>query len=408
MTAFHGDTAAEFVETAFDHRPARRNRRGLGFGPFEDARHEREGLRVAFADVHRRPGRRRRSRLREQDRELLRKCEGGTFGPREEVAHLGRADQRVGVLESQVRAEQCVQCEHTIDVEMIVDDELGLDVIGIGDVSQADLGGAVGLVARIRLVRYPMAELDVAVTANAARICTVGEDDTVRSRARMVGADDVEAIGHGGGHAVRLRPQPHSRSTAPPGQPVVCAYRGRRGVPLRRMRLHLRLDVRAGHVRRVCRASRRPRRVARGRTGGRRAPEASTRGVVCARIRMSRPGCAARAARPGAVGPPGGRSGAPADGSGRTSLHDGYAEQHPADVARQLVDAASLFARDLDRLDRASWQRGIVYGYPPPPRRRTLEWVAVHTVHELRHHLQDARASATGEPRKYTRVDLPP
>ena len=220
----------------------------------------------------------------------------------------------------QVRAEQCVQCEHTIDVEMIVDDELGLDVIGIGDVSQADLGGAVGLVARIRLVRYPMAELDVAVTANAARICTVGEDHTVRRRARMLGADDVEAIGHGGGHAVRLRPQPHSRSTARPGQPVVCAYRCRRGVPLRRMRLHLRLDVRAGHVRRVCRASRRPRRVARGRTGGRRAPEASTRGVVCARIRMSRPGCAARAARPGAVGPPGGRSGAPADGSGRTSL----------------------------------------------------------------------------------------
>ena len=78
-------------------------------------------------------------------------------------------------------------------------------------------------------------------------------------------------------------------------------------------------------------------------------------------------------------------------------FHDGYAEQHPADVARQLVDAASLFARDLDRLDRASWQRGIVYNYPPPPRRRTLEWVAVHTVHELRHHLQDARASATGE-----------
>ena len=113
------------------------------------------------------------------DRELLRKCEGGTFGPREEVAHLGRADQRVGVLEGQVRAEQCVQREHTIDVEMIVHDELGLDVIGIGDVSQADLGGAVGLVARIRMVRYPMAELDVAVTANAARIRAVGEDDTV-------------------------------------------------------------------------------------------------------------------------------------------------------------------------------------------------------------------------------------
>jgi hypothetical protein len=69
--------------------------------------------------------------------------------------------------------------------------------------------------------------------------------------------------------------------------------------------------------------------------------------------------------------------------------HDGYAEQDPEDVARQLVDAADLFANVLDRLDDEAWDRGIVYGYPPPPKRRTLRWVAVHTVHELTHHLHD-------------------
>lgn len=69
--------------------------------------------------------------------------------------------------------------------------------------------------------------------------------------------------------------------------------------------------------------------------------------------------------------------------------HDGYADQDPVDVARQLVDAADLFANVLDRLDDAAWDRGIVYGYPPPPKRRTLRWVAVHTVHELTHHRHD-------------------
>jgi hypothetical protein len=83
----------------------------------------------------------------------------------------------------------------------------------------------------------------------------------------------------------------------------------------------------------------------------------------------------------------------PAMGRDERVVHDGYAAQDPQDVARQLVDAADLFANDLDLLDDATWPRGVVYGYPPPPRRRTLAWVAVHTVHELQHHLGDITRS---------------
>lgn len=72
--------------------------------------------------------------------------------------------------------------------------------------------------------------------------------------------------------------------------------------------------------------------------------------------------------------------------------HDGYADQDPQAVARQLVDAADLFANVLDRLPPQAWDKGIVYGYPPPPRRRSLRWVAVHTVHELTHHQHDIGA----------------
>jgi hypothetical protein len=70
--------------------------------------------------------------------------------------------------------------------------------------------------------------------------------------------------------------------------------------------------------------------------------------------------------------------------------HDGYAEQDPAAVARQLTDAARLFANVLDRLDGRSWDRKLVYNYPSP-QERTLRWVAVHTVHEVTHHLADVR-----------------
>ena len=70
--------------------------------------------------------------------------------------------------------------------------------------------------------------------------------------------------------------------------------------------------------------------------------------------------------------------------------HDGYAEQDPLDVARQLGDAALLFANDLARLTLAEWDRTLMYNYPAPFE-RSLRWVAVHTVHEARHHLLDVR-----------------
>ena len=70
--------------------------------------------------------------------------------------------------------------------------------------------------------------------------------------------------------------------------------------------------------------------------------------------------------------------------------HDGYAEQDPGDVARQLTDAAQLFANVLARLGPTDWERTVMYNYPEPFE-RSLRWVAVHTAHEVRHHLLDVR-----------------
>lgn len=70
--------------------------------------------------------------------------------------------------------------------------------------------------------------------------------------------------------------------------------------------------------------------------------------------------------------------------------HDGYAEQEPEDVARQLADAAQLFANVLARLAPEDWDRKVVYNYPETLE-RSLRWVAVHTMHEAQHHLLDIR-----------------
>jgi len=68
--------------------------------------------------------------------------------------------------------------------------------------------------------------------------------------------------------------------------------------------------------------------------------------------------------------------------------HDGYAEQDPQDVARQLTDAAAMFANDLARMAPADWDRTVMYNYPKTWE-RSLRWVAVHTLHEVRHHRLD-------------------
>jgi hypothetical protein len=70
--------------------------------------------------------------------------------------------------------------------------------------------------------------------------------------------------------------------------------------------------------------------------------------------------------------------------------HDGYAEQEPEDVARQLADAAQLLGNVLDRLAVDDWERTVVYHFPET-HQRSLRWVAVHTLHEARHHLLDIR-----------------
>jgi DinB superfamily len=69
---------------------------------------------------------------------------------------------------------------------------------------------------------------------------------------------------------------------------------------------------------------------------------------------------------------------------------DGYGTQDPADVARQLGDAALMFGNDLDRLGPADWDRMVIYTYPHRAE-RSLRWLASHTLHEVRHHLLDAR-----------------
>jgi DinB superfamily len=75
--------------------------------------------------------------------------------------------------------------------------------------------------------------------------------------------------------------------------------------------------------------------------------------------------------------------------------HDGYADQKPGDVGRQLGDAAKLFANVLSRLGESDWRRTVVYTYPERAE-RSLRWVAIHTVHEVRHHLLDVRRQLSG------------
>ena len=69
-------------------------------------------------------------------------------------------------------------------------------------------------------------------------------------------------------------------------------------------------------------------------------------------------------------------------------VEDGYNEQDPQHVGRELVGAAEAFAASLDGFDDDGWQRRGVYNYPTP-QLRTVEWIGIHTVHELVHHRND-------------------
>jgi hypothetical protein len=64
-------------------------------------------------------------------------------------------------------------------------------------------------------------------------------------------------------------------------------------------------------------------------------------------------------------------------------------------LAAQIVDRPSFnpMGRDervLSRLDLSDWDLSVMYNYPERTE-RSLRWVAVHTMHEVRHHLLDAR-----------------
>jgi len=67
-----------------------------------------------------------------------------------------------------------------------------------------------------------------------------------------------------------------------------------------------------------------------------------------------------------------------------------YNEQDPGVVADELLTAAEAFAALLDGLDQAGWERTGMYNYPEPAL-RTVEWIAIHTTHELLHHRGDLK-----------------
>jgi hypothetical protein len=69
-------------------------------------------------------------------------------------------------------------------------------------------------------------------------------------------------------------------------------------------------------------------------------------------------------------------------------VEERYNEQDPATVATELAQAADEFTSVLDRLDDAGWMRTGLYNYPQPTV-RTVEWIAIHTDHELLHHRGD-------------------
>jgi hypothetical protein len=90
---------------------------------------------------------------------------------------------------------------------------------------------------------------------------------------------------------------------------------------------------------------------------------------VLAALRVDRPDCTAM-------------------GRDERVVHDGYADQEPIDVARQLADAAQMFGNVLGRLSDDDWNRTLLYHFPETSE-RSLRWVAMHTLHEAQHHLDD-------------------
>jgi hypothetical protein len=75
-------------------------------------------------------------------------------------------------------------------------------------------------------------------------------------------------------------------------------------------------------------------------------------------------------------------------GRDERAINDRYNDQDPAVVRVELLAAAEDLASYLDALDNAGWRRTGIYNYPEP-QPRTVEWIGMHTVHEIRHHRGD-------------------
>jgi hypothetical protein len=70
------------------------------------------------------------------------------------------------------------------------------------------------------------------------------------------------------------------------------------------------------------------------------------------------------------------------------AVEERYNEQDPVLVITELRDASTALASLLESLDEDGWQRRGVYNYPEP-QLRTVEWIAIHTTHEVLHHRVD-------------------
>jgi hypothetical protein len=75
-------------------------------------------------------------------------------------------------------------------------------------------------------------------------------------------------------------------------------------------------------------------------------------------------------------------------GRDERAVNNRYNEQDPAIVASYLLAATEALASLLEGLDDAGWRRTGLYNYPEPAL-RTVEWIAIHTNHELLHHRGD-------------------
>jgi hypothetical protein len=65
-----------------------------------------------------------------------------------------------------------------------------------------------------------------------------------------------------------------------------------------------------------------------------------------------------------------------------------YAGEKPRDVIAQIEMASSMVAYAFGGLDDDGWGRLCLYNYPVLAR-RSIAWLAAHTLHEGEHHLGD-------------------